>query len=146
MCKRCNRETTKNGHSMIAGRFLLLIRARENNQTCLQESRAERKKKQTGHVQSYLQAKEGQGEEQERKVRIGGYKEDVQRGWKPWAGEAWEFRVQGEVRRPRLLAWGLWRQVWRLIYNHRCMSMESHMSLLPEAREITAFGRWEPNS
>jgi hypothetical protein len=41
------------------------------------------KKKQTGHVQSYLQAKEGQGEEQERKVRIGGYKEDVQRGWKP---------------------------------------------------------------
>lgn len=38
---------------------------------------------------------------------------------------------------------GAWKPAWALICSHRYMSLESHVSLLPEIMEMTSFGRWE---
>lgn len=66
------RRNHRSGHSMIGGRFLLLMRARANNQTCLEESRAESRKVDWPWPRLCLQGKEGLGGECERKVRIAG--------------------------------------------------------------------------
>ena len=38
---------------------------------------------------------------------------------------------------------GAWRPAWTLLCNHRYISIESQMPLLPGVREMTPSGRWE---
>lgn len=59
----------------------------------------QRGKKENGHGQGCLQGKAAQREEQDRKVRIADSK-DALRVARPWAGEAWEFRVWGRWEGP----------------------------------------------